>query len=44
MDARRLVHTSKYLSLHLRHRPERLGLTLQPGGWVEVAVLLAAAP
>jgi len=43
MDARRLVHTSKYLSLHLRHRPERLGLTLQPGGWVEVAVLLAAA-
>ena len=32
---------SKYLSKHLRHQPERLGLTLQPGGWVSVAELLA---
>ena len=43
MDPRRLVRTSKYLSLHLRHRPERLGLSLAPGGWVEVDALLAAA-
>jgi putative RNA 2'-phosphotransferase len=33
---------SKYLSKHLRHAPEELGLTLEPGGWVLVAELLAA--
>ena len=33
---------SKFLSLHLRHQPEKLGLVLQPGGWVAVAELLAA--
>lgn len=38
----RLVKISKYLSRHLRHQPERLGLTLAPGGWVEVSDLLAA--
>ncbi len=42
MDDRRLVKVSKYLSKHLRHEPERLGLTLQPGGWVGVGELLAA--
>ena len=42
MDDARLVTISKYLSKHLRHQPERLGLTLQPGGWVPVADLLAA--
>jgi putative RNA 2'-phosphotransferase len=43
MDEKRRVRVSKYLSKHLRHAPERLGLTLAPGGWVEVASLLAAA-
>jgi putative RNA 2'-phosphotransferase len=42
MEEARLVKTSKYLSKHLRHRPDRLGLTLAPGGWVEVSDLLAA--
>src|SRR5436190_19299811 len=42
MEDARLVKTSKYLSKHLRHRPDRLGLTLAPGGWVEVSDLLAA--
>lgn len=42
MDDTRLVTISKYLSKHLRHQPERLGLTLEPGGWVAVDVLLAA--
>ncbi len=42
MDQRRLVRVSKYLSKHLRHEPERLGLKLAPGGWVEVDALLAA--
>jgi putative RNA 2'-phosphotransferase len=37
-----LTKISKYLSKHLRHQPERLGLTLLPGGWVDVDKLLAA--
>ena len=39
----RLTRVSKYLSLHLRHRPDALGLTLAPGGWVPVDELLRAA-
>jgi putative RNA 2'-phosphotransferase len=42
MDSKRLVKVSKYLSKHLRHEPERLGLTLAAGGWVEVEALLQA--
>jgi putative RNA 2'-phosphotransferase len=38
----RPVRVSKYLSLHLRHHPERLGLTLGAGGWVPVDQLLDA--
>jgi putative RNA 2'-phosphotransferase len=36
-----LGHLKKH-SKHLRHRPERLGLELGPGGWVEVDALLEA--
>ncbi|WP_327168380.1 RNA 2'-phosphotransferase [Streptomyces subrutilus] len=43
MDDRRTVKVSKYLSKHLRHQPERIGLTLDPRGWVEVEDLLRAA-
>jgi putative RNA 2'-phosphotransferase len=42
MDEARLVRTSKFLSKHLRHAPEAIGLTLAPGGWVSVDDLLAA--
>ncbi|MDX1933075.1 MAG: RNA 2'-phosphotransferase [Capsulimonadales bacterium] len=42
MSNEHLVRTSKYLSKHLRHQPERIGLTLEPGGWVGVDDLLAA--
>ena len=42
MDDRRLVKVSKYLARHLRHAPDRIGLTLDPGGWVAVDDLLAA--
>jgi putative RNA 2'-phosphotransferase len=42
MDDPRRIRVSKYLSKHLRHQPERLGLTLQPGGWIEVDTLLTA--
>lgn len=41
--ATRCSKVSKYLSKHLRHQPERLGLELLPGGWVEVDRLLLAA-
>ena len=40
---RSMVTVSKFLSKHLRHTPEELGLTLQPGGWVSVDDLLAAS-
>src|SRR5262249_1293886 len=40
---KRLIGVSKYLSKYLRHSPDELGLTLQPGGWVPVDDLLAAA-
>jgi putative RNA 2'-phosphotransferase len=43
MDPKKLIRVSKYLSKHLRHEPERLGLVLQPGGWIGVDDLLAAA-
>ncbi|MGH3239248.1 MAG: RNA 2'-phosphotransferase [Spirillospora sp.] len=43
MDERRATRISKYLALHLRHRPERIGLTLDAEGWADVDELLAAA-
>jgi putative RNA 2'-phosphotransferase len=42
MNNSRLVKISKYLSKHLRHQPERIGIKLAPGGWVSVDELLAA--
>jgi putative RNA 2'-phosphotransferase len=43
MNEHRVVKVSKYLSKHLRHQPERLGLTLDDNGWVEIDLLLRAA-
>jgi putative RNA 2'-phosphotransferase len=42
MDDQRLVRVSKFLSKHLRHEPERIGLALEAGGWVRVGDLLDA--
>lgn len=42
MEASERTRISKYLSRHLRHAPQRLGLTLAPGGWVDVDQLVAA--
>ncbi|GGQ12057.1 putative RNA 2'-phosphotransferase [Streptomyces roseolilacinus] len=36
------MKVSKYLSRHLRHQPERIGLVLDPQGWVAVDELLRA--
>ena len=37
------VTISKFLSLVLRHKPQTIGIDLDPNGWVEVDVLLAQA-
>jgi len=42
VEQSRLVKISKYLSKHLRHAPEQIGLTLAIGGWVNVDDLLSA--
>jgi putative RNA 2'-phosphotransferase len=41
MDQKKMVSLSKFLSRHLRHAPQELGLTLGPGGWIDVDDLLA---
>lgn len=43
MSPETLKQKSKWLSKHLRHSPERIGLQLEEGGWVAVADLLEAA-
>lgn len=43
MNERRLVRVSKFLSRHLRHDPDRIGIELDEHGWVEVDALLKAA-
>ncbi|MDG3008055.1 RNA 2'-phosphotransferase [Paludisphaera mucosa] len=40
---RRLVTISKYLSKHLRHAPQEIGLTLDDEGWASVDALLEAS-
>ena len=40
---KRLVKTSKFLSLVLRHKPQTIGLELDDQGWASVDELIAAA-
>lgn len=42
MTEKEIIRTSKFLSLVLRHEPERVGLKLGEAGWVGVDVLLQA--
>jgi putative RNA 2'-phosphotransferase len=42
MNEKQKARLSKRLSLHLRHAPGDIGLTLRPGGWVPVEDLLSA--
>jgi putative RNA 2'-phosphotransferase len=42
MEQDRMIRLSKRMSKALRHQPERVGLTLDPAGWVPVADLLEA--
>src|SRR4051812_22058414 len=41
MNENQQTRISKFLSLVLRHEPEKVGLKLDPEGWVEVEALLA---
>ncbi|MFW5855214.1 MAG: RNA 2'-phosphotransferase, partial [Thermodesulfobacteriota bacterium] len=40
---KRQVKTSKFLSYVLRHKPEAIGLSLDPEGWARVDDLIACA-
>ncbi len=42
MTEKETIRTSKFLSLILRHEPERVGLALDSAGWAEVDELLDA--
>ncbi|MCU0879261.1 MAG: RNA 2'-phosphotransferase [Pirellulaceae bacterium] len=42
MNTEQLKKISKSLSYVLRHRPDTIGIELQPGGWIAVESLLAA--
>lgn len=37
-----MIRLSKRMSRHLRHRPEAVGLTLDPAGWVDLDALVRA--
>ncbi|MGK7942084.1 MAG: RNA 2'-phosphotransferase [Crocosphaera sp.] len=43
MQSKRLVKISRFLSYHLRHAPEKLGLVLEKGGWISTIKLLESA-
>ncbi len=40
---KKLVRTSKFLALVLRHEPQRIGLALDEGGWASVLELIERA-
>jgi len=42
MNAEELKKKSKFLSLVLRHEPDKIGIALDEAGWVEVDVLMVA--
>ena len=42
MTDKEIIRTSKFLSLVLRHEPERVGLKLDSAGWTSVTELLEA--
>lgn len=42
MTKSKLISISKFLCKFLRHSPEKLGITLDSGGWVQLESLLLA--
>ena len=43
MNTNKVKHISKFLSLILRHNPEKIGLHLDENGWADVSELLSKA-
>ena len=41
MNPEQIVRASKFLSLILRHKPETIGVTLDPEGWTDIDELVA---
>jgi putative RNA 2'-phosphotransferase len=41
MNDKQRIRISKFLSLILRHEPEKIGLQLDPNGWADIEALLA---
>lgn len=41
-EDRKITRSSRFLSLVLRHRPEKIGIKLDHSGWVDIKVLLVA--
>src|SRR5262245_14678306 len=39
----KIVRASKFMSLVLRHRPDKIGLTLDTNGWAQVSDLIACS-
>ena len=42
MNEKEVRRKSKFLSLVLRHQPDKIGISLDESGWIDVDVLLAA--
>ncbi|MBY8880370.1 RNA 2'-phosphotransferase [Actinacidiphila acidipaludis] len=42
LDEKRTVRMSRFLSMVLRHQPDKIGITLDEGGWADVDELMAA--
>ena len=42
MNEKNVKRTSKFLSLVLRHQPDKIGISLDEAGWVDVETLLSA--
>ena len=42
MDERQRTRISKFLSKHLRHAPDAIGIALDAAGWTDIDALLAA--
>lgn len=43
MNDKRRISISKFMSKYLRHAPEEIGISLEPGGWVLINDLLSSA-
>ena len=44
MTENRIVKVSKFMSLVLRHNPQKIGITLDENGWADTVLLIIAFP